>query len=150
MLLMIADAVTLDAAAGEDSPRTISGIAVPYNVEATVLGGTRVRILQGALPTEGPAPRLLEDHDTGRVVGKVVAREDTDDGMLFTAEIARTRAGDDLVELLKMGALDSVSVGIEATDSEYDDGTLVVKAVHLIGVVDVALARLGVVKGMVS
>ena len=128
MLRMIADAVTLDAAAGEDSPRTISGIAVPYNVEATVLGGTRVRILQGALPTEGPAPRLLEDHDTGRVVGKVVAREDTDDGMLFTAEIARTRAGDDLVELLKMGALDSVSVGIEATDSEYDDGTLVVKA----------------------
>ncbi|MGA0397099.1 MAG: HK97 family phage prohead protease [Ilumatobacteraceae bacterium] len=128
MLRMIADAVTLDAAAGDDQPRTISGIAVPYNVEATVLGGTRVRILQGALPVDGPAPRLLEDHDTGRVVGKVVAREDTSDGMLFTAEIARTRSGDDLVELLKMGALDSVSVGIEATDSEYDDGTLVVKA----------------------
>jgi HK97 family phage prohead protease len=130
MIRMIADSVTLDAAAGDEKPRTISGIAVPYNVEATVLGGSRVRILQGALPTDGPAPRLLEDHDTGRIVGKVTAREDTPDGMLFEAQIAKTQAGDDLVELLKMGALDSVSVGIEATDYEMDGRTMVVKAAN--------------------
>jgi len=130
MIRMIADSVTLDAAAGDEKPRTISGIAVPYNVEATVLGRSRVRILQGALPTDGPAPRLLEDHDTGRIVGKVTAREDTPDGMLFEAQIAKTQAGDDLVELLKMGALDSVSVGIEATDYEMDGRTMVVKAAN--------------------
>ena len=55
MIRMIANSVTLDAAAGDEKPRTISGIAVPYDVEATVLGGSRVRILQGALPTDGPA-----------------------------------------------------------------------------------------------
>jgi len=130
MIRMIADSVTLDAAAGDEKPRTISGIAVPYDVEATVLGGSRVRILQGALPTDGPAPRLLEDHDTGRIVGKVTAREDTAEGMLFEAQIAKTQAGDDLVELLKMGALDSVSVGIEATDYEMDGRTMVVKAAN--------------------
>jgi HK97 family phage prohead protease len=130
MIRMIADSVTLDAAAGEDKPRTISGIAVPYGVEATVLGGQTVRIEQGALPTDGPAPRLLEDHDTGRIVGKVTAREDTPDGMLFEAQIAKTQAGDDLVELLKMGALDSVSVGIEATDYEMDGKTMIVKAAN--------------------
>ena len=43
MIRMIADSVTLDAAAGDEKPRTISGIAVPYNVEATVLGGSRDR-----------------------------------------------------------------------------------------------------------
>ena len=128
MLRFIADAVTLDAAADGQPSRTISGIAAPYNVEATVLGGQRVRIEAGALPTDGPAPRLLEEHDTGRIIGRVIARESTDAGMLFTAEIAKTRAGDDMVELLKMGAIDSVSVGIEATDHEFDGPVMVVKA----------------------
>ena len=128
MLRMIAENVTLDAASGDEPSRTISGIAVPYGVEATVLGGQRVRIEQGALPVDGPAPRLLEDHDTGKVVGKVTDREDTPDGMLFSAKIAATRAGDDLLELLKMGALDSVSIGIEALDYEMQGKTMVVKA----------------------
>jgi hypothetical protein len=123
-----AQAVTLDAAAGEDQPRTISGIAVPYGVDATVSTGQRVRIEAGALPTDGPAPRLLAEHDTSQVVGIVTAREDTPDGMLFTAEIARTRAGDDLVALLKMGAYDSVSVGIEPTQVTQDGPTTIVKA----------------------
>lgn len=129
MIRFTAQSVTLDAAAGEaDTPRTISGIAVPYGETATVSTGQQVRIEQGALPVDGPAPRLLESHDPSRIVGLVTAREDTDAGMLFTAEIARTAAGNDLVELVKMGALDSVSIGIEALDYEMDGPTMVVKA----------------------
>jgi len=129
MIRFTAQSVTLDAAAGEaDKPRTISGIAVPYGDTATVSTGQQVRIEQGALPVDGPAPRLLESHDPSRIVGLVTAREDTDAGMLFTAEIARTAAGNDLVELVKMGALDSVSIGIEALDYEMDGPTMVVKA----------------------
>jgi len=129
MIRFTAQSVTLDAAAGEaDTPRTISGIAVPYGETATVSTGQQVRIEQGALPIDGPAPRLLESHDPSRIVGLVTAREDTDAGMLFTAEIARTAAGNDLVELVKMGALDSVSIGIEALDYEMDGPTMVVKA----------------------
>jgi hypothetical protein len=129
MIRFTAQSVTLDAAAGEaDTPRTISGIAVPYGETATVSTGQQVRIEQGALPVDGPAPRLLESHDPSRIVGLVTAREDTDAGMLFTAEIARTAAGNDLVELVKMGALDSVSIGIEALDYEMDGRTMVVKA----------------------
>ena len=127
MIRFSAQAVTLDAAAG-DSPRTISGIAVPYGTDATVMSGQTVRIAAGALPVDGPAPRLLAEHDTSQVVGIVTAREETPDGMLFTAQIAKTRAGDDLVELLKMGAYDSVSIGIEPTDVEQDGRTTVVKA----------------------
>lgn len=129
MIRFTAQSVSLDAAAGEaDKPRTISGIAVPYGDTATVSTGQQVRIEQGALPVDGPAPRLLESHDPSRIVGLVTAREDTDAGMLFTAEIARTAAGNDLVELVKMGALDSVSIGIEALDYEMDGPTMVVKA----------------------
>ena len=128
MIRFTAQSVTLDAAAGDEQPRTISGIAVPYGETATVSTGQRVRIEQGALPIDGPPPRLLESHDPSKIVGLVTAREETDGGMLFTAEIARTAAGNDLVELVKMGALDSVSIGIEATDYEMDGPTMVVKA----------------------
>jgi HK97 family phage prohead protease len=130
MIRFTAQSVTLDAAAG-DQPRTISGIAAPYGVDANVSTGQTVRLEAGSLPTDGPAPRLLLEHDaSAQPVGMVTAREDTPEGMLFTAEIARTRAGDDLVELLKMGAYDSVSIGIEATDVEQDGRTTIVKAAN--------------------
>ena len=128
MIKFTAQAVTIDAAAGEEGSRTISGIAVPYGVDAVVSGGQRVRVTAGALPTDGPVPRLLQDHDPTQVVGVVTAREDTEDGMLFSAKIAKTRAGDDLLELLQMGAYDSVSIGIEPTEVEQDGRTTVVKA----------------------
>jgi HK97 family phage prohead protease len=127
MIRFTAQAISVDAAAG-DAPRTISGIAVPYGVEASVSTGQRVRLEAGALPVDGPAPRLLAEHDPARVIGMVTAREDTPEGMLFTAEIARTTAGNDLVELLKMGAYDSVSIGIEPIDVEQDGRTTVVKS----------------------
>jgi hypothetical protein len=127
---MTAQAVTIDAAAGDEPTRTITGIAVPYGVDAIVSGGQQVRIEPGALPTDGPAPRLLEQHDTNRVVGMVTARQDTEDGMLFSAKIAQTSAGDDLLALLEMGAYDSVSIGIEPIDVEQDGPTLVVKAAN--------------------
>ena len=128
MIRFTAQAVTVDAAAGEEPTRQISGIAVPYGVDAVVSGGQRVRIEAGAIPTTGPAPRLLAEHDITRVVGVVTARESTDAGMLFTAKIAATQAGDELLELIKMGAYDSVSVGLQPIDVEQDGRTTVVKA----------------------
>ncbi len=119
--------VTLDAAAGDTEPR-ISGIAAPYGVDAEVSTGQRVRILSGALPTEGKMPRLVIEHDTSRVVGVVDMREETDAGMLFSARIADTAEGRDLIALLKMQALDSVSVGLSVTDYEMDGKTMLVKA----------------------
>lgn len=129
MIRFQAQSVTLDAARGDEAPtRQISGIAVPYNVDAVVMSGEQVRLLPGSLPVDGPAPRLLAEHDTNQVIGVVTAREDTPEGMLFTAKIAKTRAGDDLLELLQMGAYDSVSVGVQPTDYEHDGRTLVIKS----------------------
>ncbi len=127
---MTAQAVTVDAAAGDEPTRTITGIAVPYGIDAVVMGGQTVRIEAGALPIDGPAPRLLEQHDTNRVVGLVTERSETKEGMMFSAKIAETSAGDDLLALLKMGAYDSVSVGIEPIDVEQDGKTTVVKAAN--------------------
>jgi hypothetical protein len=136
MIILTAGKVQLQAGYGMDeedetkkaaAPRTISGVAVPYNVEATVSGGERVKFLPGSLPTEGKAPRLLESHDANRIVGIVTAREETADGMRYTARISATKAGDDVIELIKDGALDAVSVGVDPVDAQYDDkGVLVV------------------------
>lgn len=109
------------------APRTISGVAVPYNVEATVSGGERVKFLPGSLPVDGKAPRLLESHDSSRIVGIVTARQEDENGMRYTARISATKAGDDVIELIKDGALDAVSVGVDPIDAQYDDnGVLVV------------------------
>jgi len=114
MIRFTASAISVDSAEGDSPSRIISGLAVPYNVDAVVSDGRRVRILEGALPEDGRPPRLIMQHDADArsVVGIVTERVSTSEGMMFTAEIANTTAGNDLLELLRMGALDSVSVGL--------------------------------------
>jgi hypothetical protein len=127
-LNLTAGRVTVAAETGDGEPRrTISGLAVPYDTEATVSGGQKVRFLAGSLPTDGKAPRLLEQHDANRVIGIVTERTETEEGMTFSARISASRAGDDVLELVKDGALDSVSVGVDPIDAEFDDaGVLVI------------------------
>jgi HK97 family phage prohead protease len=127
MIKLIAGDFTLDAAAGDAPRRTISGIAAPYNVDATVSDGTTVRILPGALPTEGKAPRLFMYHDASQPVGVVTERVDTSEGMLFTARISATSLGNDALVMASDGTIDQVSVGINPTKFSYDeDGTMII------------------------
>lgn len=122
MIKFTAEAVTIDAAGPDGNPRrTISGIAVPYGVDATVSDGTTVRVLEGALPTTGKAPRLFMNHDSTSAIGLVVSRESTSGGMLFTAKISDTVQGNEAITLMKDGVLDSVSIGITPTKFAYNE-----------------------------
>ena len=118
------------AAADGEGRRTITGIAVPYGVEATVSDGRRVIIEAGALPTTGKNPKLLVEHDASRMpVGTVTERVDTPEGMKFSARIANTTRGQEVMVLASEGILDSVSVGITPTKwTTNSDGVMVVKA----------------------
>ena len=127
MIKLNAQAVTIDAAAGETQTRTITGVAVPYGETATVSDGTQVRFEQGALPVEGKAPKLFMYHDSSMPVGLVTERVDTEEGMMFSARISATAAGDEALTLALDGVLDSVSVGVNPTRFSYDDeGTMIV------------------------
>ena len=129
MIKLNAQAVTVDAAAGDEPSRTITGIAVPYGETAIVSDGQAVRFEQGALPADGKAPKLFMYHDSSQPVGLVTARQDTDQGMLFSARISTTAAGDEALTLALDGVLDSVSVGVNPTKFSYDDeGTMIVQA----------------------
>ena len=130
MIKFTAEAVTIDAAGPDGMARgTISGIAVPYGVDATVSDGTTVRVLEGALPVDGKAPRLFMNHDATSAIGLVVSRESTSAGMLFTAKISDTVQGNEAMTLMKDGVLDSVSIGITPTSFAYDEnGVMEIKA----------------------
>lgn len=120
-------AVDVEAAAGEAPTRTISGIAVPYGVSATVSDGTQVQFAPGSLPVDDKAPKLLMYHDSSRPVGLVTSRTETPQGMLFTAKIADTVAGNEALQLAKEGVLDNVSVGVDVlTSTRQEDGTMVI------------------------
>ena len=120
-------AVDVEAAAGETPTRTISGIAAPYGVSATVSDGTSVQFAPGSLPIDGKAPKLFMYHDSSQPVGLVTSRTETPEGMMFSAKIADTVAGNEALQLAKEGVLDNVSVGVDVlTSTRAEDGTIII------------------------
>jgi HK97 family phage prohead protease len=131
MIKFTAIPITLDAAAGEDAPRTITGIAVPWNVSANA-SGQKVMFKRGAFDLNAKPARLLENHD-GRPIGMVTELVDLDNGLGFSASFAKSRQADDVVELIQMSAYDSVSVGAVPKKFKYDkDGVMIVSSADLI------------------
>ena len=129
----VAVPVTLDAAAGEDSPRTITGVAVPWDTPAVVSSGEKISFKRGAFDVNAKAPKLLEGHDMTQLRGVVTELVEAEEGLLFTAKFANTRASDEAIELVKAGAYDSVSVGAIPVKFKYDkNGTMVVSKANLV------------------
>ena len=126
--------ITLDASAGEDAPKTITGIAVPWApVSATVMDGTKVSFARGAFDLDMKNPKLLENHDMSQFRGVVTSLADMPEGLGFTATFAKTGAAADAIELVKAGAYDSVSVGAVPTKFKYDkNGVMVVSKADLV------------------
>lgn len=121
--------VTLDAAAGEEeSPRSITGVAIPWDTQAVLSGGEKVIVRRGAFDLSS-RPKLLEGHDVTQLRGTVTELADSDEGLLFSARFAKTRASDDAIELVKAGAYDSVSAGFTPDKFKYDKkGVMIVEA----------------------
>jgi HK97 family phage prohead protease len=122
MIKLIAGEFTVDKTAAEgEGKRTISGVAVPYNVFAVVSDGSEIMFKPGSLPVDGKAPRLFMYHDHSQPVGVVTERVDTDEGMMFTARISATTLGNDALVMALDGTIDQVSVGVNPTKFSYDD-----------------------------
>ena len=127
MIHFHADLDLIIAEAGDDNrPARIAGIAVPWDVVATVSGGQRVKFLRGAFDLTQKPAKLLENHDMSQLRGVVNALADSDAGLEFEATLADTRASKDAVALLKAGAYDSVSVGANPVSFKFDKGGVMV------------------------
>jgi len=128
----VAVPVTLDAAAGEDSPRTITGVAVPWDTPAVVSGGQKVQFSRGAFDVNQKPAKLLEGHDMNQLIGTVPELADTEDGLMFVAKFAKTTRADQAIELVKATAYDSVSVGAVPEKFKYKGDVMVVSKATLI------------------
>ena len=134
MIHFHADLDLIIAEAGDENrPARIAGIAVPWDVVATVSGGQRVKFLRGAFDLTQKPAKLLENHDMSQLRGIVNTLSDSDAGLEFEATLADTRASKDAIALLKAGAYDSVSVGANPVQFKYDKaGVMTVSKAQLI------------------
>lgn len=134
MLRFDADTTLITAQAGsEGEPARIAGIAVPWDVVATVSDGQQVRFARGAFDTAQKPAKLIENHDLTQLRGVVDTLVDGDDGLEFEATLADTRASRDAVALLKAGAYDAVSVGAQPTKFTTDaEGVMTVTEATLV------------------
>jgi HK97 family phage prohead protease len=72
---------------------------------------------------------FMGQHDSNQILGKVVDRVDTPQGMMFTAKLSATRLADEYMTLMVDGVIDAVSVGVNPTKFSYDDdGTMVIES----------------------
>jgi len=129
MLRLVQQELTLDAAGPNGMPRrTLAGLALPYNVEATVNDGTKVMFLPGSLNAGGKMPKLYLGHDSTKAVGILTSLVDTQGGMMYEARISETVLGDEALVLAADGVLDAVSVGVNPTRFSYDEkGTMIIE-----------------------
>ncbi len=134
MIRFDADATLITAQAGDATqPARISGLAVPWDVVATVSDGTSVQFARGAFDLNQKAAKLLENHDMSQLRGVVSTLTDSPQGLEFEATLADTRASRDAVALLQSGAYDSVSVGaVPITFSTDPNGVMTVTEAKLV------------------
>jgi phage head maturation protease len=128
MIRFTPSSFTVEAAKGAAPKRTIYGLAAPYNVAARTSTGQEVLFMPGSLPVDGPAPKLMQYHDSTKPIGIVTERVETPEGVMFAARISATNAGDEALTLAQDGVLDSVSVGATPTEWEMVDGVMHVTA----------------------
>jgi hypothetical protein len=82
-----------------------------------------------------PKPKLFWQHDSHEPLGVVTALREDDRGLFGEWKISKTTRGQDAYQLLKDGAIDSMSIGYIPTDSEFkDDGVRELKSVDLLEV----------------
>ena len=119
------------------SGRTVYGLAVPFDVPAPIRdwqGEYTETFARGSfaktIREQGARVKLLAHHDTRMLLGGRPTPTETDDGLEIEATIARTRDGDDVLELIRAGALDSFSIGfstVKGGDDWSDDGSTVTR-----------------------
>jgi len=106
--------------------RRLRGQAVPWNTDAVVSTGQRVRFLPGSVDLSG-VPVVLH-HDETRPIGKVIDAADNDEGQDVVASVSNTSAGDEALLLAADDVLTGFSVGVEPTEHTMEGATMVVAA----------------------
>ena len=111
--------------------RIISGYASTYDLDQ---GGDI--ITRGAfaktLETQFKRVKVLWQHNSAMPIGRPMSMEEDERGLFVRSYIAKTRQGDEALELAREGIIDSMSIGYIVNESEYkDDGVRVISELSL-------------------
>lgn len=131
---LIFDAPVTDVAFSVDpDSRTIKGLAVPYGITAKS-GGRTWQFSKGVLQTgDVSRVKLLAGHDWTQAIGRAVALDDTDDGLVATFKVARGAEGDRALALAEDGVWDGLSIGTgDGIKASEKDGVFHVTSADLI------------------
>jgi len=111
--------------------RIISGYASTYDLDQG--GDIIVRgAFQKTLETNAKRVKVLWQHNSQMPIGRPVKMEEDERGLYVESYIAKTRQGDEALELAKEGIIDAMSIGYMVDESDYkDDGVRVIKELSL-------------------
>jgi HK97 family phage prohead protease len=101
--------------------RTVTGIAVPFNQDANIGGAYIERFAPGAI-SDVTDVKLFYGHETP--IGVVTAGRDTENGYEITARVSETALGNDVLTLMRDGALNKFSVGFVPVEQTRDGQTI--------------------------
>ena len=101
--------------------RTITGLAVPYNQDANIGGAYIERFAPGAIEDITDV-KLFYGHETP--IGVVTSGRSTEDGFEITAKVSDTSLGNDVLTLMRDGALNKFSVGFVPVEQTRDGQTI--------------------------
>jgi HK97 family phage prohead protease/HK97 family phage major capsid protein len=101
--------------------RTITGLAVPYGQDANIGGRYLERFAPGAIDSVEDV-KLFYGHETP--IGVVTLGRETEGGYEITAKVSETSLGNDVLTLMRDGALNKFSVGFVPVSQEQDGSTI--------------------------
>ncbi|MBB5776232.1 HK97 family phage prohead protease [Nonomuraea jabiensis] len=128
-----------DLSLGRDG-RTVTGVAVPFGVQADVNDGYgmyREEFRRGAftrtIAERGNRVKVLAQHNRNTMpIGRATLLREDPAGLYAELRISQTTAGDEALELIRDGALDGLSIGFNAIrDERGADGTVIRTEVRL-------------------
>lgn len=88
----------------------------------------------------GERVKYLYQHDMMQPIGKMIELYEDSKGLVFVAEIPKTRLGSDVIELMKAGVITENSVGILPIQKEMKQGYREIREVKLFEISAVTLA----------
>lgn len=118
----------LTTGTAQDGERTVTMRAVAWDTPEPIGWGVVESFARGSITPYDPDQGILLRFEHTTTIGRVTSIQDTDDGALLTATIARTAAGDEAYQLVREGVITRCSIAFRTSAStrtvtERDDGT---------------------------
>lgn len=118
-----------DILSANTSRREMKGLIVPFGQAGHTNMGDVV-FTKGSIDIPEKI-KLFVEHDMTRPIGRLVAHEVTDTGILGTFKIGRTNAGDDALAEAQEGLRDGFSIGASIDDYKIENEQVLVSAATL-------------------